>query len=143
MKVIEIKKFGGPEVLELAERHRPEPSADEVLIEVHAAGINRPDCAQRAGTYPPPLGASDILGLEVAGEVIACGKNVTRWKKGDFVCALITGEVMLNTSQLPQVRCLPIPYDLDMVQAAALPETFLQCGPTFLKVDVCKRAKNF
>jgi len=124
MRFIGITKPGGPEVLHLQERPRPEPSEDEVLIEVHAAGINRPDCAQRQGTYPPPPGASDILGLEVAGVIVACGKNVQRWKKGDTVCALLSGGGYAEYVCAPQGQCLPIPHGFDMLHAAALPETY-------------------
>lgn len=124
MRAIEIKNPGGPEVLQIHERTRPEPSSQEVLIEVHAAGINRPDCAQRQGTYPPPPGASDILGLEVAGKIIACGNKVTRWKVGDSVCALITGGGYAEYVVAPEGQCLPVPQGFDMLHAAALPETF-------------------
>lgn len=124
MRVIEIKTPGGPEVLQMAERVRPEPGAGEVLIEVHAAGINRPDCAQRQGTYPPPPGASDIPGLEVAGRIVALGKDVTRWNLNDEVCALVTGGGYAEYVCAPEGQCLPIPSDMSMVEAAALPETF-------------------
>lgn len=124
MQVIEIEKSGGPEVLHLAERSRPEPGENEVLIEVYAAGVNRPDCAQRQGTYPPPPGASDILGLEVAGMIVACGKNVARWKTGDAVCALLAGGGYAQYAVAPEGQCLPIPRGWDMLHAAALPETF-------------------
>ncbi|WP_374077091.1 NAD(P)H-quinone oxidoreductase [Bdellovibrio bacteriovorus] len=124
MRVIEIKTPGGPEVLQLQERERPVPGPHEVLIEVHAAGVNRPDCAQRQGTYPPPPGASDILGLEVAGKVIICGDRVARWKVGDSVCALISGGGYAEYVTAPEGQCLPIPKGMDMVHAAALPETF-------------------
>lgn len=124
MRAIEVERPGGPEVLEIKERPRPVPATDEVLIEVYAAGINRPDCAQRQGSYPPPAGASDILGLEVAGKVVVCGSDVRRWKKGDAVCALITGGGYAEYVTAPAGQCLPIPTDFDMVHAAALPETF-------------------
>lgn len=124
MRVIEIKTPGGPEVLQLQERERPVPGPHEVLIEVHAAGVNRPDCAQRQGTYPPPPGVSDILGLEVAGKVIICGDKVARWKVGDSVCALISGGGYAEYVTAPEGQCLPIPKGMDMVHAAALPETF-------------------
>lgn len=123
MRVIEIERPGNPEVLKLAERARPEPNESEVLIEVHAAGINRPDCAQRQGTYPAPPGASDILGLEVAGKVIACGRQVKRWKVGDQVCALIAGGGYAEYAVAPEGQCLPVPEDFSMIEAAALPET--------------------
>ncbi|UYL10307.1 NAD(P)H-quinone oxidoreductase [Bdellovibrio sp. SKB1291214] len=124
MKVIEMTKPGGPEVLVVAERPIPKPAENEVLIKVHAAGINRPDCAQRQGTYPPPPGASDLLGLEVSGEVVDVGSKVTQWSKGDYVCALVSGGGYAEYVVAPEGQCLPIPYDLDFVHAAALPETF-------------------
>lgn len=124
MKVIEISRPGGPEVLVLADRPVPKPAENEILIKVHAAGINRPDCAQRQGTYPPPPGASDLLGLEVAGEVVEVGSKVTEWSKGDYVCALVSGGGYAEYVVAPEGQCLPIPYDLDFIHAAALPETF-------------------
>ncbi|XGC81141.1 NAD(P)H-quinone oxidoreductase [Bdellovibrio bacteriovorus] len=124
MLAVEVSTPGGPEVLKLVERPRPEPGLKEVVIEVHAAGVNRPDCAQRQGTYPPPPGASDILGLEVSGKVVALGKEVKRWKVGDFVCALVNGGGYAEYVAVPEGQCLPIPDDLDLVHAAALPETF-------------------
>lgn len=123
MRAIEIERPGNPEVLTLGERVRPEPAAQEVLIEVYAAGINRPDCAQRQGTYPPPPGASDILGLEIAGKVIACGAKVQRWKVGDEVCALISGGGYAEYAVAPEGQCLPIPTGFTLTEAAALPET--------------------
>jgi putative PIG3 family NAD(P)H quinone oxidoreductase len=102
----------------------PLPDDDEVLIRVHAAGINRPDILQRQGVYPPPADASPILGLEVAGEITACGKNVKRWKQGDQVCALVNGGGYAEYVVAPAAQCLPVPQDFSYVQAAALPETF-------------------
>ncbi len=124
MKFINMEKFGGPEVLQIRERETPKPAAGEVLIEVHAAGINRPDCFQRQGNYPPPPGASDILGLEVAGKIVLCGEGVQRWKIGDSVCALISGGGYAEYVAAPEGQCLPIPKDFDFVHAAAIPETF-------------------
>ena len=91
MKVVEIKKHGGPEVLEIGSRKTPVPKDNEVLINVKAAGVNRPDVLQRQGNYPPPKGASDILGLEIAGKVVEIGKKVKKIKIGDKICALVTG----------------------------------------------------
>jgi len=91
MKCVQISKPGGPEVLVLAERPAPTPKANEILVKVAAAGVNRPDIAQRAGKYPPPPDASDLPGLEIAGEVAACGAEVKMWKPGDQVCALAHG----------------------------------------------------
>ncbi|KHD89042.1 MAG: NAD(P)H-quinone oxidoreductase [Bdellovibrio sp. ArHS] len=124
MRVIDMSAPGGPDVLKLAERSRPQITSHEVLIEVAAAGVNRPDCAQRQGTYPPPPGASDILGLEVAGTIVACGDQVSRWKPGDKVCALVSGGGYAEYVSAPEGQCLPIPKSFDMIQAAAIPETF-------------------
>ncbi|MDG0817243.1 NAD(P)H-quinone oxidoreductase [Bdellovibrio svalbardensis] len=124
MKCINMEKPGGPEVLQIQERETPKPAAGEVLLEVYAAGINRPDCFQRMGSYPPPPGASDILGLEVSGKVIACGDGVQRWKVGDSVCALLAGGGYAQYAVAPEGQCLPLPKDFDFVHAAALPETF-------------------
>ena len=124
MKAVEITKPGEPEVLAAAERPRPEPRADEILVRVAAAGVNRPDVLQRRGHYPVPPGASDIPGLEIAGEVVACGSAVKLWKKGDKVCALVAGGGYAEYCLAPAPQCLPVPRGLDLVAAAALPETF-------------------
>lgn len=124
MRVIEISQPGGPEVLEPALRPVPECKPDEVLVRVAAAGINRPDASQRAGNYPPPPGASDIPGLEIAGEVLARGNAVTRWKEGDQVCALVSGGGYAEYCTVPELQALPIPKGLSVVEAASLPETF-------------------
>lgn len=121
MKVIEISTFGAAEVLKPSERPLPEPAAGEVLIKVHAAGVNRPDIVQRLGKYPPPPGITDIPGLEVAGEIAA--SNSEEWKEGDKVCALLAGGGYAEYAVAPAGQCLPVPDNLDMVQAAALPET--------------------
>ena len=123
MRCIDMRGPGGPEVLFAAEAPRPEPGPEEVLIEVHAAGVNRPDCLQRKGLYPPPPGASRFLGLEVAGTIVACGSNASRWKIGDAVCALVSGGGYAEYVAAPEVQCLPIPGGWDYVQAASLPET--------------------
>jgi len=122
MKVIEIKAFGPPEGLRAGTRPRPIPADGEVLIKVHAAGVNRPDILQRMGKYPPPPGISDIPGLEVAGE-IAESKS-SDWKPGDKVCALLAGGGYAEYAVAPAGQCLPVPKGLDMADAAALPETF-------------------
>jgi len=124
MQVIEITKPGGPEVLQPATRPVPRPGPGEVLIEVAAAGVNRPDCFQRAGTYAPPPGASDLPGLEVAGTVVQLGPEVTQWKAGDAVCALTPGGGYAQYCLTPAGQCLPVPKGLGMVEAASLPETF-------------------
>lgn len=124
MRVVEIASFGGPEVLTPAERPVPKPGPGEVLIKVAAAGVNRPDISQRVGAYPPPPGASDLPGLEVAGTVAAVGEGVRRWAEGDPVCALTPGGGYAEYCLTPQEQCLPIPEGYDMVKAACLPETF-------------------
>lgn len=124
MQVIEITQPGGPEVLKMAERVRPKPSAGEVLIQIESAGVNRPDCAQRQGVYPPPPGATDIPGLEVAGVITEVGSGVTDWKVGDRVCALVVGGGYAEYVTAPGGQCLPVPEGMTMTEAAALPETF-------------------
>ena len=124
MKVVEIKKYGGPEVLKIGSRKIPVPKKNEVLIKVKAAGINRPDILQREGNYPPPKGASDILGLEAAGKVIEVGKKVKKIKIGDKVCALLTGGGYSEYCSAPFTQCLPIPKGLTFEEACILPEAF-------------------
>ena len=123
-QVIEITKPGGPEVLQPATRAVPRPGAGEVLIEVAAAGVNRPDCLQRAGSYAPPPGASDLPGLEVAGTIVEVGSGVSQWKNGDHVCALTPGGGYAQYCVTPAGQCLPIPKGLSVIEAASLPETF-------------------
>lgn len=124
MMAIEITEHGGPEVLKPGRRPVPAPGDGEVLIKVAAAGVNRPDLAQRAGSYPPPPGASDLPGLEVAGEVVALGDDAEGVAAGDRVCALAPGGGYAEYCALPAAHCLPLPRGYDMVRAAALPETF-------------------
>jgi NADPH2:quinone reductase len=124
MTAIEIREPGPPNVLTPVRRTVPVPGADEVLIQVAAAGVNRPDCLQRLGLYPPPPGASDLPGLEVAGTVIAAGNSVSNIAVGDRVCALLAGGGYAQFCTAPAVQCLPVPENLDLIQAAALPETF-------------------
>ena len=124
MKVTEIAEPGGPEVLRAAVRTTPEPGHGEVLIEVAAAGVNRPDVLQRQGGYPPPPGASDIPGLEVAGTIVARGAGVSTLSIGDRVCALVTGGGYAEYCPAPAAQVLSVPAGLDMIEAAALPETF-------------------
>jgi putative PIG3 family NAD(P)H quinone oxidoreductase len=121
---IEISRPGGPDVLQPVERSRPKPQPGDVLIKVAAAGINRPDAMQRRGLYPPPQGASDIPGLEVAGTIVDVGTEAGGWTPGDRVCALVSGGGYAEYCVAPGVQCLPVPRGLDMVQAAAIPETF-------------------
>ena len=124
MTCIEIIEPGGPEVLRTTDRPVPEPEDGEVLISVQAAGVNRPDCIQRQGHYAPPPGVTDIPGLEVAGNIVAVGKNAGQWKIGDTVCALVAGGGYAEFVAAPAVQCLAIPGSLGVTEAAALPETF-------------------
>ena len=124
MTAIEITKPGGPEVLRPVRRAVPRPGDGEVLIRVEAAGVNRPDVLQRRGHYPPPPGASDIPGLEVAGTIAQIGAATRRWQVNDRVCALLAGGGYAEYCVAPGVQCLPIPEGLDVVSAAAIPETF-------------------
>lgn len=123
MTVIEAREPGGPEVLVTATRPVPKPGPGEVLIEVAAAGINRPDVLQRQGLYPPPKGASDLLGLEVAGKIVARGPGADRYKDGDLVCALVNGGGYAEYAIAPEATTLPVPRGLSLEEAAALPET--------------------
>ena len=124
MNCVEIKKPGGPEALVPATRPVPQPMAGEILIRVAAAGVNRPDIAQRAGHYPPPPGASDLPGLEAAGTVAALGAGVTDWKVGDAICALTPGGAYAEYCTAPAPQCLAVPKGFDMLRAAALPENY-------------------
>jgi putative PIG3 family NAD(P)H quinone oxidoreductase len=124
MIAIEISTPGGPEVLTPVERPVPSAAAGEVVIKVAAAGVNRPDVMQRRGKYPPPPGASDIPGLEVAGAISALGPGVEGWQVGDAVCALVSGGGYAEYCAAPAPQCLPVPRGLDMAAAAAIPETF-------------------
>ncbi|MEP4378984.1 MAG: NAD(P)H-quinone oxidoreductase [Alphaproteobacteria bacterium] len=124
MRAMEISEPGGPEVLTLTDRPVPSPGDGEVLIRVAAAGVNRPDVAQRKGLYPAPPGASDLPGLEVSGEIVALGSGVDGWQEGDEVCALVSGGGYAEYVAVPGSQTLPVPKGLDMVQAAGVPETF-------------------
>lgn len=144
MRAVEIVRPGGPEVLVATTRPMPQPGPGEVLIQVAAAGINRPDVLQRKGGYAPPPGASDLPGLEVAGTVAAAGPGVERWQVGDAVCALVAGGGYAEYCVAPAPQCLPVPDGLSMREAGAMPETFftvwtnvfdrgrLQAGETLL-----------
>lgn len=115
---------GGPEVLTPSQCQTPSPQTGEVLVKVAFAGVNRPDCLQRSGRYPPPPGASPIVGLEISGEVVALGAGVTQWQLGDKVCALTNGGAYAEYAVVPEGQALPIPSGFSMLQAAALPENF-------------------
>ncbi len=124
MRAVEIAAPGGPDVLRIGQRPVPQPGAGEVLIRVAAAGINRPDVMQRKGIYPPPPGASDIPGLEVAGTVMVLGEGVDGLAVGDRVCALVSSGGYAEYCVAPAPQCLPVPRGLSDVEAASLPETF-------------------
>lgn len=124
MRAIAIAKPGGPDVLTLTERPLPWPDERQLLIKVAAAGINRPDILQRKGLYAPPPGASDLPGLEIAGEVVAMGSEARRWRVGDKVCALTTGGGYAEFCCVEEAHALPLPVGFSMTQAAALPEAF-------------------
>ncbi|PUA16980.1 NAD(P)H-quinone oxidoreductase [Glaciimonas sp. PCH181] len=124
MRVIDITQPGAPDVLQVRERPIPAFKAGEVLIKIHAAGVNRPDVFQRMGNYAPPPGASDLPGLEVAGEIVDGDFANTHFKKGDLVCALVPGGGYAEYCTTPSVQCLPIPKGMSTLEAASLPETF-------------------
>ena len=124
MRVVEMFEFGGPDVLIVGKRDLPEVSADQVLIKVTAAGVNGPDLVQRRGHYPPPKGASDLLGLEVSGEIVAMGDDQTKWSIGDRVCALTNGGGYAEYVTVNAGHCLPIPDGVNERDAAGLPETY-------------------
>lgn len=124
MQAVEIRKDADAPYLALGEIDVPVFGDDDVLVRVRAAGVNRPDLMQVAGMYPPPPGASDIPGLELAGEIVALGANVTSWNVGDHVCALVTGGGYAQYTTVPAAQCLPVPRGLSMIEAAGLPETF-------------------
>lgn len=144
MKFVSHGEGGAPDVMHLSETNVPKPAAGEVLVKVAYAGVNRPDCLQRSGRYPPPPGASPILGLEASGQVVALGEGVTQWKQGDLVCGLANGGAYAEYVCIPQGQALPVPAGLTLLQAAALPENYftvwtnvfqrgkLQAGETFL-----------
>jgi NADPH2:quinone reductase len=138
MRSIEIATPGGPEVMRIGQRPTPVPKHGEVLIKVAAAGINRPDVGQRRGLYPPPPGASDVLGLEVAGVITSLGDGAAKWKIGDAVCALTSGGGYAEYCTAPEGQCLPKPSKLSFIEAASLPETYFTVwanlfGPAGLK----------
>ncbi len=124
MRYVQVRAPGGPEVLEITTGPAPEPQPHEVLVRVEAAGVNRPDLNQREGSYPPPPGASPVIGLEVAGEVVSTGAEVVNWRPGDRVTALTNGGGYAEYCVAPAAQCLPWPTGFDAVKAAALPETY-------------------
>lgn len=137
MKTIEISEFGGPDVLVAGEREIPVASESEVLIKVEAAGVNGPDIVQRRGHYPPPPGASDLLGLEVSGEIVAVGSDVKNWAIGDKVCGLTNGGGYAEYVPVEAAHCLPVPEGVHVADAAGLPETlFTVWNNVFLNREI-------
>ncbi|MFN3363974.1 MAG: NAD(P)H-quinone oxidoreductase, partial [Allorhizobium sp.] len=124
MRHVDLPTHGGPEVMHLVEGPLPSPRPGEVLVRVEAAGVNRPDVAQRQGAYPPPKDASPILGLEIAGEIVSLGAGVTDFQLGDRICALANGGGHAEYCAVPASQAMPFPKGYDAVKAAALPETF-------------------
>ncbi|HKG67452.1 MAG TPA: NAD(P)H-quinone oxidoreductase, partial [Segetibacter sp.] len=144
MKAIIILHSGTPDVLQIAQRPVPQPSVQQVLIKVKAAGVNRPDVAQRKGQYPPPPGASvDIPGLEVAGVIEQCGESVNRWKPGDAVCALLTGGGYSEFAIAYADHCLPVPSNWSFAEAASLPETVFTVWHNVFQRGHLQRGENF
>ncbi len=143
MTVVEITESGGPEVLKPATRPLTPPRAGEVLIKVAAAGVNRPDVIQRQGLYPPPPGASDIPGLEIAGAVVALGDGVDGWSTGDAACALVTGGGYAEYCAAPAAQCLPPPEGLSLIAAAALPETLFTVWSNVFDRAGLKQGESF
>lgn len=143
MTAIAIPTPGGPEALVPETRPVPLPRKGEILVKVAAAGVNRPDVMQRKGFYPPPPGAPDIPGLEIAGEVVALGEGVTRWKPGDKVCALVSGGGYAQYCLAEEGSALPVPAGLSMREAAALPETFFTVWTNVFDLAHLKAGESF
>lgn len=139
---IQMTSHGGPEVLTLVEAPRPIPGHDEVLIEVHAAGLNRPDLLQRQGLYPPPIGASPILGLEVAGKVVSSPSH-SKIRPGDMVCALVHGGGYSEYCVAPVSQCLPVPRGLSLEEAAGIPETYFTVWANVFHIGRLKTSDKF
>lgn len=143
MTAIAIRAPGDPDELTPEQRPLPAPGAGEILLKVAAAGVNRPDIMQRLGLYPPPKGASDIPGLEIAGTVAACGPSVTRWKEGDAVTALVAGGGYAEFCPVHESNALPVPQPLSLVEAAAIPETFFTVWTNVFDRGALKRGETF
>jgi NADPH2:quinone reductase len=142
MKAINLKKPGAAENMVLQETAIPKTGRADVLIKVHAAGINMPDILQRRGNYPPPPGASSILGLEVAGKIVKIGKNVRGWRIGDKVCALVSGGGYAEYCSAPSGQCLPIPKGFSYAEAAGIPETFFTVWSNIVDRGKIKRGQS-
>jgi NADPH2:quinone reductase len=143
MKTIVMRQPGGPDVLTLTDIPTPEPRPGEVLIKVAAAGVNRPDVLQRMGFYPPPPGASNVPGLEVAGEIVALGEGVSRWKAGDKVAALTAGGGYAEFALAHEGSCMTVPKGLGMVEAACVPETFMTVWHNVFERGALKAGETF
>ena len=144
MKAVVISAPGAPEVLQVQERPVPTPEAHQVLVRVKAAGVNRPDVAQRKGNYPPPAGApADIPGLEMAGVIEACGAHVERWQKGEAVCALLPGGGYAEYVVVDARHCLPLPQGWSFEEAASLPETVFTVWHNVFQRGQLKAGENF
>lgn len=143
MRFVDISEPGGPEVLQLAHGPVPQAGSGQLLIRVSAAGINRPDILQRKGMYPVPASASPIPGLEVCGEVVACGEGTAKFSKGEQVCALVNGGGYAEFVAVPEGQCLPVPSGLNAIEAAALPETFFTVWTNVFDRGALKAGENF
>lgn len=143
MKIVHISQHGGPERLQIQDAPIPRPNSGELLIQVTAAGVNRADILQREGHYPPPPGASPILGLEVSGSIAEIGEGVSGWKRGDRVCALLAGGGYAEFCTVPAGQCLAIPENLPTEQAAALPEALFTVWANLFEPAVLKPGEVF
>lgn len=143
MKAISIREPGGPDVLVPAEMDRPAPGMGQVLVKVAAAGVNRPDVMQRQGAYPPPAGAPATPGLEIAGQVVALGEGVSRWKTGDSICALVPGGGYAEYCLAAADNCLPVPDGMSLTEAAALPETYFTVWTNVFERGALKQGETF
>lgn len=143
MRAVEITQSGAPEVLNICSRPVPAPKADEIVIKLAYAGVNRPDALQRAGLYNPPPGASDLPGLEGAGEVVAVGGSVSTWSVGDQVCALLPGGGYAEYVATPAAHALPVPKGMSLKEAACLPETFFTVWSNVFERGGLKAGERF
>ena len=142
MRVVEMSGAGGPEVLQLGTRAVPKPNSGQVLVRVTAAGVNGPDLMQRRGLYPPPLGASDLLGLEISGEVVAKGDWANLWRVGDEVCGLTDGGGYAEYCVVNESHCLPVPAGVSVRDAAGLPETFITVWSNLFHEEGSRRGRR-
>lgn len=140
---IEITKFGNPDVLKPRQISLPQIKDNELLVKVAAAGVNRPDIMQRTGMYPAPKGASEIPGLEISGEIVEMGPDVSGWAVGDRICALVAGGGYAEYCSVPAIQCLPIPEGLSMVEAASLPETYFTVWSNVFDRGALKEGETF